>query len=271
MRPRITALWIGLAAAMAGGAVRAETKPVDLALVLAVDVSESVDYREAMLQRTGYIDAMADPQVIQEILSGPYGRIAATYLEWGGLSQHLTVIDWQIIDSAEAALAFSNRLKEASIARGGSTSISDAIRYSMARLGASGVDADHRVIDISGDGPNNTGGLVSTARDEAVAAGITINGVAINNTTGELFSLADLDVYYRECVIGGPGSFVIAADGFELFAEAIRRKLILEVAGRTPSTPNVVLVQATTKPGQKYAPACDIGERMRYQDNPAPH
>ncbi len=263
MRPKLTALSIALAAAMAAPGARAEDTPVDLALVLAIDVSQSVDGREATLQRNGYVQALVDPEVIREILSAPYGRIAVTYMEWAAVSQQRTVVDWQIIDSAEAAHAFSDALNRAIIVRGGSTSISDMIRYSMERLDASGVQSDRHVIDISGDGPNNVGGIVSVARDTAVAAGITINGVAINNDDGTNFSLPDLDVYYRECVIGGVGSFVIAADGFESFAEAIRRKLILEVAGRVP---DITFVQARV--GQKYAPACDIGERMRMRDPP---
>jgi hypothetical protein len=261
---------IALASGMAmliAVAAQADDTPVDLQLVLAIDVSKSVDRNEASLQRNGYVRAFSDPQVIAAILSGPHGRIAVTYWEWSGPNQQSWVVDWRILDSAEAAQAFSKVLSERFIARGENTSISGAIYHFMALFDVSHAQSDRRVIDISGDGPNNTGEIVRAARKAAVAAGITINGVAINSTEPSGYSLPDLDVYYRECVIGGPGSFVIAADGFESFADAIRRKLIAEVANR-PS--DLIFVQATPPAagGQKYGPRCDIGERMRRIDGP---
>ncbi len=263
MRPKLTALSIFLAVAAAAPAARAEDTPVDLELVLAIDTSQSVDIGEGILQRNGYIRALKDPQVIQAITSAPYGRIAVTYIEWGGAFQQRTVVDWTIIDSAESAAVFADRLANTPVGHGQGTSISGMLQSAMGMFDGNGATAERRVIDISGDGPNSSGGNVAEARDAAVAAGFVINGVAINNDDGSAFTLPDLDVYYRECVIGGLASFVIAADGFASFAEAIRRKLILEVAGRSlPVTP----VQARV--GQKYAPACDIGERMRMGDNP---
>jgi len=263
MRAELTALSIALAVATAAPAARAEDTPVDLELVLAIDTSQSVDVGEGILQRNGYVQALKDPQVIRAILSAPYGRIAATYVEWGGAFQQRTVVDWTIIDSALSAFVFADRLANMPVGHGQGTSITGMIRRAMGMFDGNGATAERRVIDISGDGPNSSGGIVSEARDAAVAAGFVINGVAINDDDGSAFTLPDLDVYYRECVIGGPASFVIAADGFASFDEAIRRKLILEVAGRAP---RVTFVQAQV--GQKYAPACDIGERMRMGATP---
>jgi hypothetical protein len=264
-RWRWTSLPIAAGAALAASAAGAQDTPVDLELILAVDVSQSVDGYEAGLQRNGYIQALIDPEVIAVITSAPYGRTAMIYVEWAGPTQWRKVADWQVIEDAESARAFAIQLSRVPIARGQGTSISAAIRNVMGLFDGNGAEGIRRVIDISGDGPNSSGGLVPEARDEAVAAGITVNGVAINNFDGSNFSLPDLDVYYEECVVGGPGAFVVAADGFESFAEAIRRKLILEIASRTPDRlfAGLLPVQAS----QKYAPACDIGERMRLNDN----
>ena len=146
-----------------------------------------------------------------------------------------------------------------------------SIFFGSTLFGSNRIAGNRRVIDISGDGPNSSGPLVTGARDDAIAAGITINGVAINDREITNFSLPDLDVYYEECVIGGPGAFVLAADGFESFAEAILRKMILEIADLQPIAPaRTERVQFLGGPlgakPQKYGPACDIGERMRFQD-----
>lgn len=261
------ALLLALIAAPA----QAQDIQVDLELVLAIDVSQSVDAREGRLQRDGYVRAFRDPRIAEVIRNGQYGRIAVTYMEWAGAGLWQTTVPWQVIGSPAEALAFANVLEETPVARGSGTSISSAIFFGSTMFGGNRIASARRVIDISGDGPNSSGPLVTLARDEAVAAGITINGVAINDREITNFSLPDLDVYYEECVIGGPGAFVLAADGFESFAEAILRKMILEIADVAPERPaRIERAQflggpARAKP-QKYGPACDIGERMRFQD-----
>jgi hypothetical protein len=276
VRSVMVVIWAGVLA-LNIGAARAQGVAVDLELILAVDISQSVDPFEAYMQRQGYVRALSDPQVIEAIQSGYHGRIAITYIEWGGPRIWITIADWRLISSEEDAIGFSQTLGTEMLTRGTGTSISGVLAYASTLFNASGFHGERRVIDISGDGPNSSGGIVSYARDDVVAAGITVNGLAINNFEGGLFSLPDLDVYYQECVVGGPGAFVVAADGFESFAEAILRKLILEIADAPPPInagqgyPQVLLVQAPSGPflaPQKYAPECDIGERMRLLNNP---
>ena len=268
----------GLAAA--GTAAAQDDVAVDLELILAVDTSQSVDGYEGWLQRQGYVQALVDDDVVGAILGGFHGRIAVTYIEWAGLGLWRTVVPWRLLASAEDVYGMAATLDSVSIARGTGTSITGAIAYAMGLFEGNGFQGQRQVIDVSGDGPNSSGGIVSYARDAAVAAGITVNGVPINNFDGSAFTLPDLDVYYRECVIGGPGAFAIAADGFESFGSAILRKMILEIAGGVPEGPDrvhraeVQVAQAgppgagPLAPATKYAPACDIGERMRLDDNP---
>ncbi len=253
----------------------AQEEPVDLELILAVDVSQSVSADEGLLQRIGYVKALSDPRVLDAVGGGYYGRIALTYLEWGGPGLWRTIADWRVIEGASDAKDFVAILERVPILRGRGTSITGVIFHGIEMFKHNGVDGFRRVIDVSGDGPNSSGGIVTQARNAASTAGITVNGLAINNDDGSNFTLPDLDRYYRECVIGGPGAFVIATEGFESFADAILRKLILEIAGTPPPAPPLapgvhlaggpILAQALTAP--KYAPACDIGERMRLMDN----
>lgn len=205
---------------------------VDLELVLAIDVSGSVDPMEARLQREGYIRALNDPGVIKAIRAAPLGRIAVTYVEWAGVGHYKILVDWRVIDSAESARAFTDALQSTPIETAHRTSISDAILYSLPRFGSNAYEGTRRIIDISGDGANNYGIIVSEARDMAVAAGVTINGLPIvSDPTNSLYpTTPDLDLYFRDCVIGGPGAFYVVANGYEDFARAIRRKLILEIA-----------------------------------------
>lgn len=275
---RKTAVWVALAAALAAGpgAAQAEDVPVDLELILAVDVSQSVDPREGQLQRLGYITAITDPRVVAAIEGGAHGRIAVTFMEWAGPGLWRDTADWRVIANAEDAGAFARQLRSVGIARGIGTSITSAIGQALRKFEDNGFAGDRRVIDISGDGPNSSGGLVTRARDAAVAAGVTINGLPINNDDGSPFTLPDLDLYYRDCVIGGPGSFIVPVDGFEAFAEAVMRKLILEIASEPLPVldPPVIRVQAggglpPDERPPKYAPECDIGERQRILDNPA--
>jgi len=211
--------------------------PVDLELVLAVDVSGSVDEEEGQLQRLGYVEAFQNPRVANAIRSGPYGRIAVTYIEWAGERYQRTVVDWMVLDSDGAPKAFADTLAMTPIGRERWTSISAAIEYCAPRFDNNGFDGTRKVIDISGDGPNNNGPPIDWSRDEALARGITINGLPIVNNRpnpwgGE--APRDLDTYYRDRVIGGPGAFIVVAQDFGAFAEAILNKLLLEIADTTP-------------------------------------
>jgi hypothetical protein len=245
--------------------------PVDLALVLAVDVSGSVDEEEARLQRKGYVDALSDPAIVSAITSGILRRAAVTYFEWAGDRWQVPVVDWKLIDGQESADAFANELAAAPIGGGPWTSISSAIDFAVALHEASPYEATRRVIDISGDGPNNTGSLVASSRDEAVAKRITINGLAIMNDRQNFgrTPMPNLDLYYRHCVIGGHGSFVVVANGFKDFGRAIRRKLSLEIAGLQPADRSAgpvlsdgrVQSPPTGPGGKRWIPPCDEGER----------
>ncbi len=206
--------------------------PVDLELVLAVDVSRSIDPDEARLQREGYVRALTDERVVQAIRSGIHGRIALCYVEWAAASLQFTVINWTLIKDRGSAEAFAGRLAEAPMQSHSRTSISGAIDYSMALFGKNEFEGERQVIDISGDGRNNDGRQAHLARNEAVARGITINGLPIINDrpTFGFPPEANLDRYYETDVIGGPGAFVIVARNFEQFGEAILAKLIREIA-----------------------------------------
>ena len=212
--------------------------PVDLELILAVDVSRSIDADEARLQRQGYVQALTDPRVIQAIQSGNHGRIALCYVEWAGAGLQFTLIDWTLIKDTASANAFASKLAEMPIQFHSRTSISGAIDYSMNLFGRSGFEGERLVIDISGDGRNNDGRPAHLARNEAVARGIVINGLPIVNgrPTFGFPADANLDIYYETDVIGGPGAFMVVARSFEQFGEAILSKLIREIA-ETPSAP----------------------------------
>jgi len=235
--------------------------PVDLELVLAVDVSLSIDVSEATLQRQGYIAAFRDAEVVRAIRSGILGRIAVTYVEWAGTFQRRVVVGWTLIDDDETAESFAAALQRSAPGSARRTSISGAIDYALPLFADNGYEGTRQVIDVSGDGPNNAGGLVDRARDRAVAAGVTINGLPILDNSGgaySWYSIPDLDLYYRDCVIGGPGAFLVVARDFADFARAVRRKLILEIAGDTPH-----LIPAQLRRDGRVGPPCDIGERLR--------
>ena len=212
------------------------TTPVDLELALGVDVSGSVDVFEARLQRGGYVAALTDAGVIRAILSGPLRRIAVTYFEWAGEVTRSVVVGWALLHDAGSARRFAAAIAGASTSRGRFTSISGAIDFALPLFATNGFEGTRRVIDLSGDGPNNVGRAVRSARDAAVAAGITINGLPIVNERPNRFGMPmpNLDLYYRDCVIGGAGAFLVAVDDFDSFALAVRRKLILEIAGSRP-------------------------------------
>jgi hypothetical protein len=215
----------------------AQDLPVDLELVLAVDISGSIDEDEAVLQRAGYVNALRHPQVIAAIEGGMFGRIAVIYIEWAGDHHQQTVLDWTLINDDKDAVAFSEALAETPLSTGRWTSISGAIDYAVPLFDDNGFEGFRKVIDISGDGYNNRGRPVESARDEALAAGITINGLAIINERPSRWGSpppTDLDRYFEERVIGGPGAFVMVAHDFTDFGRAILSKLLLEIAGDTP-------------------------------------
>lgn len=229
------ACMIALAASPLGApAARAET--VDLLLVLAADVSRSVDDEEFNLQRKGYAAAMTDPRVLRAIVGGRHHAIAITFIEWSGATDQNIVVDWTVVRDDEGAAGVAATILTAPRSFLGRTSISGAIDFAMQRLEAAPTTADKRVIDVSGDGTNNSGRSVTEARDEALAAGVTINGLAIVNnrsTPGYAFHTqppGGLPKYYEDNVIGGPGAFLITVEGFETFADAITRKLVAEIA-----------------------------------------
>lgn len=217
-------------------ATRAQT-PVDLELVLAVDISGSIDPVEAEIQRRGYIEALTDPRVIGAIRSGILGRIGITYVEWAGASYQQVVVGWREVSDEASAHAFASELAEAPALTVSWTSLSGAIDFGARTFGGNGFEGTRRVIDISGDGHNNRGRPVADARDDAVAAGIVINGLPILNDRPNPWGgppAYDLEQYFAENVIGGPGAFQIPARSFEDFGRAILSKLLLEIAGLPP-------------------------------------
>src|SRR2546421_11737196 len=228
----ITRAFIALLVLLAGPAAaqHEDGQRVDLALVLAVDASGSVDRVRFELQKQGYVAAFRHPRVIGAIQSGPTQAIAVIMMQWTGPALQVTAVPWTKISDAASANAFADKVAAAPRALfGGGTSISGAIDTSMGLLFDNPYRAARRVIDVSGDGSNNRGRSVREARDEAVARGVGINGLPI------LALEPDLDGYYRENVTGGPGAFVIAAKDFETFGEAVLKKLIAEIAGISPA------------------------------------
>ena len=248
---------------------RADEVQVDVELILAVDISGSVDYQEAQLQRDGYVHALASPEFVAAVQSGYRRRIAVTYIEWAGAGFQTDVIDWAIIDSAQSARAFADRLAAAPIESGPWTSISGVIDFAAPKFDGNGYQGARRVIDISGDGPNNSGILVTDARDRAVARGIVINGLPIVNDRIQPSGrpqIPNLDKYYANCVIGGVGAFLVVAADFQDFARAVRRKLILEIAGVRPLESRPAgRISGLHKVSNDYPPGCDIGERLLEQ------
>lgn len=231
---RRSLLAAGAAAALTAGHARASDGPVDVLLVLAVDVSRSIDEDEARLQREGYRSAVSDPAVVEAVRGGMIGAIAIAYVEWAGAEYQKLVLPWTRIAGQAEATGWSDALAEAPRASLSWTSISGGLDFSRQVLAAAPFEATRRVIDVSGDGVNNSGGSVETARDRLVAEGVTINGLPIVNdrpTFGRLPPVP-LDEYYRESVVGGPGAFVIVAEDFQSFGNAVKRKLIREIAAR---------------------------------------
>jgi hypothetical protein len=264
MRRAAAVLACVLGAASAGAAAP-ETK-VDVALVLAVDVSGSMDADEQFVQRQGYVAAFRDPEIVRAIRSGLNGRIAVTYMEWSDAQSQSVTVPWRVLVSDADAVAFAAELAAAPISTGQRTSISAALLFAANLLDQAGVDAAARTIDISGDGANNDGRPLASARRVIAGRGITINGlpITIRPTTyffGPPFGPFTLDGYYRECVIMGPGAFAITVESPDGFHAAIRRKLVLEIAGTNPGTALADVILAAARAPQAPPVDCLIGER----------
>jgi hypothetical protein len=264
-----------VAGAMAGGDVAGIAAPnptnpladkdaassVDLELVLAVDVSYSMDMDELAIQREGYAQAIISKEFLQALKTGPTGKIAVTYFEWAASSDQKIIIPWRVIDGPETADAVANEIMKTPIRRASRTSISGAINFAMPLFDENPYHGLRRVIDISGDGPNNNGAPVTGARDAALEKGITINGlpIMVKEPSYSTMDIDNLDLYYEDCVIGGPGSFVVTIKDREKFKEAIRTKLLLEVADRTPEHRMVPVAEKEPRV------SCLIGEKI-WQD-----
>jgi len=258
--------WSGLLAApvnrfadMPAGKMAATN--VDAELVLAVDVSYSMDPEEQALQREGYVHGLTSPEFLNALRSGMHGRVAITYFEWAGVSDQRVVVPWRLVDGPAAAKSFADEIMAASYRRAYRTSISGALTFAAPLFDESGYRGIRRVIDVSGDGTNNQGPPVAIVRDELIGKGFTINGLPIMLKRPNIGSMDidNLDVYYEDCVIGGPAAFVVPIRERDQFKDATRTKLVLEVAGHTP--------KARIMPASAEQPriSCTIGERMWQQ------
>lgn len=243
-------------------------EPVDVELVLAVDVSLSMSPAELKIQRDGYAAALTDQAVLDAIASGAHGKIAITYFEWAGQESQTVLIPWTVIANRQDAEAVARHLTVSPSNGARRTSISAAISFGVDLLAESGFEGMKRVIDISGDGPNNNGAPVVEMRDAAVNQGIVINGLPLMTTGGfsSAYDVANLDAYYEHCVIGGPGAFMVPVNSWEQFPEAIRRKLVLELASRPLQAIPAQFLAQDTPPATKDTPAtgvdCLMGEKM---------
>jgi hypothetical protein len=265
-----------VAGAMAGGDVAGIAAPgpknqladtrdtapsVDVELILAVDVSYSMDMDELAIQREGYAQAIISKEFLQALKTGPNGKISVTYFEWAASSDQKIIIPWRVIDGPETADAVANEIMKTPIRRASRTSISGAIYFAMPLFDENPFRGLRRVIDISGDGPNNNGAPVTGARDIALSKGIVINGlpIMVKEPSYSTMDIDNLDFYYEDCVIGGPGSFVVTIKDRDKFKEAIRTKLLLEVAGLTPERHIIPIADKEPRV------PCMIGEKI-WQD-----
>jgi hypothetical protein len=241
----------------------ASASEVDMELVLAADISRSMSHIDLAVQRRGYAEALLSDEVQRAIATGLLGRIGLTYVEWSDTRRARVIVDWTLIEDVADAEEVSRLILRETGGSTRMTSISAGLLFAAHRFETSPFTSFRRVIDISGDGPNNDGPQVTSARDAVTSAGITINGLPVMTGTPEpVWHLPDLDLYYRDCVIGGPGAFVLPAEGWETFGEAIRLKLILEIAGARPAAPARLQPAATADclAGEK------ILDRMRRRD-----
>jgi uncharacterized protein DUF1194 len=250
-----------LPGARAGGAL-----DVDVELVLAVDVSYSMDPEELALQREGYVEALTSPEFLNALKQGIHGRVAIAYFEWASAIDQKLVLPWRMIDGEASAREVAAQINRAPIRRLYRTSISGALTFAAALFDENGFRGMRRVIDVSGDGTNNQGPPVAITRDEVLAKGMTINGLPImlKRPNPSTLDIPNLDVYYEDCVIGGPGAFVVPIQEREKFRDAIRTKLVLEVA-QPHIAPRVIpaAVQRATADAPRIS--CTIGERMWQQ------
>jgi hypothetical protein len=234
---------------------------VDVELVIAVDVSYSMDPDEQALQREGYILGLTSPEFLNALQQGAHGKIAVTYFEWAGAADQKIVVPWRIVDGPATAKAFTDEIAAAPYRRAFRTSISGALHFALPLFEKSGFHGLRRVIDVSGDGVNNQGDVVTIVRDAVLERGITINGLPIllKPPSFATMDIEDLDIYYEDCVIGGPGAFVIAIRRQDQFREATRTKLVQEIANREIA-PHIIRAAA-----DKPRISCTIGERMWQQ------
>lgn len=252
---------------LAGDPTRAQAKDgptrVDVELVLAVDISYSMDPEEQRLQRDGYVQALTSPEFLNALRSGVHGKIAVAYMQWASAFDQDITVPWSIIDGPATARAFAEKLAEAPYRRARRTSIAGAIDHAVQMFEKNGYSGLRRVIDISGDGTNNDGRTVTEARDEALRKGFIINGLPllIRPSSWGFVDIANLDEYYQDCVVGGPGSFVIAIRDRKDFARATRTKMVMEIATRTipPGPDPDLLVRTQNRPPRV---SCTVGEQM---------
>jgi len=253
-------LAVGVAAGLVALTVSAAAQEsVDLELVLAADISLSMDVRELRLQRAGYAAAITAPPVLEAIANGFDGRIAVTFVEWAGADDRHVTVPWQAIGDRADAERFAAAIAAAPLRQARRTSISAALDWSAGLFDGNGFEGYRRVIDISGDGPNNQGEPVDLVRDRVLARQIVINGLPlmVEALPVAWYNVPDLDRYYENCVIGGIGSFYVPVQRMEEFEEALIRKLVLEIAA-PPAPARMVLVQADAEEGYD----CRIGERL---------
>jgi hypothetical protein len=234
---------------------------VDVELVIAVDVSYSMDPEEQALQREGYIKALTSTEFLRALREGMHAKIAITYFEWAGANDQKVIIPWRVIDGPETADSIAAEIARVPYRRASRTSVSGAIYYGTGLFENSGYRGARRVIDVSGDGVNNMGAPVTLARDAALAKGITINGLPImmKRPNYSTMDIEELDLYYEDCVIGGPGAFVVPIKERDQFVSATKTKLVLEIAGRMPDVRVVPVASDAPRVN------CMIGERQWQQ------
>jgi hypothetical protein len=231
---------------------------VDVELVMAVDISYSMDYDELKLQRDGYVEAIASQEFVNALKQGMHGKVAVTLVEWAGVNDQRIVMPWRLIDGPQSARAVAAEMANAPVRRAFRTSISGALIFASALFEGNGFSGIRRVIDVSGDGTNNQGPLVTLTRDEVIAKGIVINGLPImlKEPQPNSIDIKDLDIYYEDCVIGGPGAFVVPIREREKFKDAIRTKLVLDIADRS----GVARIIPVSRESPRIS--CTIGEQM---------
>ena len=269
---RTAYLWLaGVVTAMVGGASFAaphiaempgakagSTVEVDVELVMAVDISYSMDYDELALQREGYVQALTSTEFLNALKQGINAKVAVTLVEWAGVNDQRIVLPWRLIDGPASAETVAAEMAKAPVRRAFRTSIAGALMFAAALFEGNGFRGIRRVIDVSGDGTNNQGPIVTQVRDDVIAKGITINGLPImlKEPQPNSIDIKDLDIYYEDCVIGGPGAFVVPIREREKFKDAIRTKLVLDIAA-LPAEPRVIPTSAANP-----RISCTIGEQM---------